>query len=171
MVRGIYIPSNEDRALEERGLSTLDEYQAAVDGPIEPVDLVNVSATIYVNEEGLLRHLPLNARATFLWWYHVPAARQTSMLVGNALLVGLPDRHGNSTDFPVELSHLLAPATYRLDVKTTGDPAWYAIRDDYTDYWEALIWAFTIPEHVDSAEDARVVLVDPGSATRHGSAG
>lgn len=41
-------------------------FRKTVDGLMEAVDLLNFGATIYVNEEGLLRHLPFNSRASFL---------------------------------------------------------------------------------------------------------
>jgi len=37
-----------------------------VDGWIEAVDVPNLGITIYVNEEGVLRHLPFNPRASIL---------------------------------------------------------------------------------------------------------
>lgn len=89
MVRGLLISSGED-PIEERTLASLSDYQGAVGGWMQAIDLPDVGITIYVNEEGLLRQLPLNPRATFLWSYHQAEARQQTMLVGNALDVGLP---------------------------------------------------------------------------------
>ncbi|WP_396653769.1 DUF3846 domain-containing protein [Microbacterium sp. ARD31] len=66
VVRGLLIPSGED-PIEERTLASLPDYQKAVGGWIEAIDLPDVGITIYVNEEGLLRQLPFNPRATFLW--------------------------------------------------------------------------------------------------------
>jgi len=40
----------------------------------------------------------LNPRATFLWWYFVPGDLQKAMLGGPALVVGLPNRRGDSTE-------------------------------------------------------------------------
>lgn len=115
-MRGLLIPSGED-PIEERTLASLPDYQLAVDGWIEAIDLFDVGITIYVNEEGLLRQLPFNPRATFLWWYHQAAARQQTMLVGNALVVGLPDRHGESTDVPGSVAELfLRPGLWRVEV-------------------------------------------------------
>lgn len=76
MVSGIVIPAAAESSLEEREFANLEDYQAAVGGWIEAVDLPSFGVTICVNEEGLLRHLPFNSRASFPWWYHVSAARQ-----------------------------------------------------------------------------------------------
>lgn len=107
MVQGIVIPADAESPLELRNFAQLEDYQAAVGGWIEAVDLLDFGVTIYVNEEGLLRHLPFNSRASFLWWYHVPEARQKAMLVGDAVLIGLPDRNGNSPDLPDAVREIL----------------------------------------------------------------
>ena len=66
MVKGIYVPIDESEPLELREFATFDDCQAAVDGWIEAVDVPNLGITIYVNEEGVLRHLPFNPRASIL---------------------------------------------------------------------------------------------------------
>jgi len=91
MPKGIYIPADQEAPLERRDLAGLEDYQAAVGGYIEAVDLPEAGATLFVNEEGLLRKLLFNPRATFLWWFWVPAARHKAMLVGDAILVGSSD--------------------------------------------------------------------------------
>ena len=73
--------------------NSLATFQAVVEGYIEPV-YARVG-TIYVNEEGLLRGLPFNPRAT------VFARRilgELINLVGTALIVGPADTEGNDTD-------------------------------------------------------------------------
>ena len=126
MVRALIIPAAEHEPITECEVNRLEDYQAAVGGWVEPVDIPALSVTVYVNEEGLLRQLPFNPRATFLWWYFVPEARQTAMLVGQALVTGLPDRSGDSTDVPSEVVGMLAkPGEWRVEVRTIGDPKWY----------------------------------------------
>lgn len=160
MVNGILIPADADRVSERRGFLTLDDYQTAVGGRIEAVDLPDLGISIYINEEGLLRQLPFNSRATFLWWYHVPEARQKAMLVGDAVVVGQPNRKGDSTDIPSEVgTMLLDPGVWRVEVRTVGDPKWYGNQMTYTDYFEALVWAMLTLERWSAAEDVRVVPV------------
>lgn len=162
MVQGIVIPADAESPLEQRDFARLEDYQAAVGGWIEAVDLLDFGVTIYVNEEGLLRHLPFNSRASFLWWYHVPEARQKAMLVGDAVLIGLPDRNGNSTDLPDAVRDiLLSSARHRVEVRTAGDAIWHRNRPTYPDYWEAIVWAMVLLERVAEVEDVRIVSVDP----------
>jgi hypothetical protein len=72
--------------------SSLGSFQAVVDGYIEGV--FGKVATIYVNEEGLLRSLPPNPFATLF------AQRILGVgvvLHGTALIVGPGDGEGNDT--------------------------------------------------------------------------
>ena len=68
MVRGIVIRAAGEEPLEERHFFGLEDYQSAVGGWIEAVDIPSIGVTVHVNEEGLLQQLPFNRRATFLWW-------------------------------------------------------------------------------------------------------
>lgn len=69
MVSALRIPTEADESIAILKVDTAEDYQAAVGGWIEPVDIPALGVTVYVHEEGLLRHLPFNSRATFLWWY------------------------------------------------------------------------------------------------------
>lgn len=125
MVKGLLVPVDPTAPIETRELIQLDDYRAAVGGRIEPVDVPPLGTTIYVNEEGLIRQMPLNPRATFLWWFYVPAARQKAMLVGDALLVGMPDQRGDSTDVPDEVCELAASGKrWRVEYLTESDSRW-----------------------------------------------
>lgn len=162
MVQGIVIPADAEAPLELREFATLEDYQAVVGGCIEAVDLLDFGVTIYVNEEGLLRHLPLNSRASFLWWYHVPEARQKAMLIGDAVVVGLPDRSGKNTDLPATVRQLLLlPARFHVEVRTVGDPKWCRNQATYPDYWEAMV----LLERMAEAVDTRVIPVEPNELT------
>lgn len=165
MVSGLIIPAGASEPIRERQFGALEDYQAVVGGLIEAVDLPQIGISVYVNDEGLLQHLPFNSRASFLWWYHVPAARQKAMLVGDAAVVGMPDADGNTTEVPSEVRELLLhKRRYRIGVRLTGDPLWYPIRATHPDYWEAIIWAMVLLERRADAEDVRVVPVDDGAA-------
>jgi hypothetical protein len=72
--------------------SDLASFQAVVGGYIEGV-LGNV-ATMYVNEEGLLRALPPNPLATQFAQFILG---RNVVLVGTALILGPPDDVGNDT--------------------------------------------------------------------------
>lgn len=160
MVKGIVVPADGESAIELRDFAQLEDYQATVSGYTEPVDIPSLGITIYVNEEGLLRQLPFNSRATFLWWYEVHEARQSAMLVGDAVIVGIPDRRGESTDVPQPLVDLLTKTgAWRVQVKTVGDPKWHQSTVTHTDYFEALVMAMVTIERWASAVNVRIVPV------------
>lgn len=159
-MRALRIPTEADDPITTLEVRQLEDYQAAVGGWIEPVDIAELGVTIYVHEEGLVLGLPFNPRATFLWWYFVPEARQKAMLVGPALIVGLPDRSGESTDIPSDAAdRLTGSGIWRVEVRTIGDPKWYRNQATYTDYFDALVWAMVTLERWVAAEDVRVVAV------------
>lgn len=158
MVRALRIPTEADDPITEIEVSKLEDYHAAVGGWIEPVDIAELGVTIYVHEEGLVLNLPVNSRATFLWWYFVPEARQKAMLVGPAVVVGLPSRNGDSTAVPDEVVRLLTdPGEWRVEIRVSDDSAWHPSFATYTDYFEALVWSMVALERVRDAEEVRVV--------------
>lgn len=160
MVRGRVVPAAEGAAIELRDFAQLEDYQAVVGGYLEPVDVPSLGITIYVNEEGLLRQLPFNSRATFLWWYEVHEARQSAMLVGDAVIVGMPNRRGESTDVPQSLVDILTRAgAWRVQVKSLGDPRWHQSTATHADYFEALVMAMVTIERWASAVNVRIVPV------------
>lgn len=158
MAKGIYIPVEPDSPLEVREFASLEDYQQAVGGLIEPVDLVDVGATIYVNEEGLVYELPFNPRATFMWWLHVPAAKNKAILVGDAVIIGLPDHGGNTTGIPEDLERvLLHEGKFKLEVRVVGDPAWYTSAASFDSYHETCIYGLLVLERRLTAEEVRIV--------------
>ncbi|EXJ50910.1 DUF3846 domain-containing protein [Microbacterium sp. MRS-1] len=171
MPKGIYIPADQEAPLERRDLAGLEDYQAAVGGYIEAVDLPEAGATLFVNEEGLLRKLLFNPRATFLWWFWVPAARHKAMLVGDAILVGSSDQRGDETDVAEPLAaSLLSPYGHRVEVLTHGDPTWYGNRASYPDYFEAAVWAMTLLERWTQAADVRILPLTEQDGVERGLA-
>ncbi len=159
MVQGLFIPADSERPLEVRSFETLDDYQAAVGGWIEAVDVPPLGASLYVNEEGLLRQLLFNSRATFLWWHELPHVRQQAMLVGDALMVGLPGLDGYSTDIPAStLALLTAKEPYAVLVLVEGSPLWVRHPFPYEDYFEAVVWAMVLSERVTGTVDVKVVI-------------
>jgi len=182
MVRSIFIPADEDESITELQVLDLEDYQSAIGGWIEPVDVPELGVTVYVNDEGLLRRLPFNSRATFLWWHFVPEARQTAMLVGPAVLVGLPTRGGDATDVPASAIELLInEREYAVLIKighgsawitdpngvlssvvlpmAAGEPNWFLSAARYEDFFTAAVWAMVLLERWDDATDTKVVPV------------
>jgi len=161
MVKGLVIPADPERPIEVREFQKLQDYQAVVGGWTEAVDVPPLGITTYVNEEGLLRKLPFNSRATFLWWYELPHVRHHAMLVGDAVIVGLPDFDGNSTEIPEStLALLTAKVQYAVMTQVGVSPLWLTDPFLYDDYFEAVVWAMMLFERVTDIRKVRVVTLD-----------
>jgi hypothetical protein len=74
--------------------SDLGAFQAVVGGYIEGV--IGSAATMYVNEEGLLKSLPFNYVASM--FANNLLGHRGIQLFGTALILGPPDDEGSDTD-------------------------------------------------------------------------
>lgn len=159
MVEGIIIPADSTAPLRASALDSLDDYMRAVGGWIEAVDIPDLGVTMYVNEEGLIRDLPFNRRATFLWRFHVPQARD-ARLVGDVAIVGLTDDEGENTDMPSELvRRLLEPGVYRVRTRDLGRSSWHEEPIDREDYLETVIWV-TLLREMSPTREVQIELID-----------
>jgi hypothetical protein len=160
MVKGLFIPAAATAPVERWDYHQLEDYQAAVGGWIEAVDIPGFGPiTMYVNENGIAERLEPNLRATFLWWFHSSRAWEHAALVGDVALVGYPDHAGNTTDVPDDVLELLTVTTpHVVSMKIEG--AWYANRVVNRDYWEAIHWAMIKLSREPEIEDVDVVPAD-----------
>ena len=160
MVKGLVIPFDPERPIEVREFNRPEDYQAVVGGWIEAVDIPRLGATIYVNEEGLLRQLPFNSRASFLWWYELPERRQGAVLVGEALMVGIPDEEGKTRDIPDSTLALLTNKEHYVVMSRVGaSPVWIRHPFQYEDFFEAVVWAMMLSDRVADTREVKVVKI------------
>jgi hypothetical protein len=101
MAKGVVLYT--DGTYEEKVFKQLSDMQAAVDGLIEPIRMHDFyGAGVcqgYVNEEGLLKQLPINSVAAALSFMF----GNTPSIVGNMIVLGLDDGDGNDTDIPQDI--------------------------------------------------------------------
>lgn len=162
MVQGIVIPADAEQPLRLIDTTESDAIALAVDGFMEAVDIHALGITVYVNESGLLQHLPFNSRVSFLWWHYTLGGRRRSALVGDAVIVGLPDNNGADTEVPATARELLlTSASHVVEVRFAGDDQWHIGLPVWLDYWDALMWATLLLEQIPGAADTRVVSVEP----------
>lgn len=146
MVQGIIIPADNTAPLSAATFDSLKDYLRAVGGWFEAVDIPDLGVTMYVNEEGLIRDLPFNRRATFLWRFHVPHATD-ARLVGDVAVVGLTNDEGENTELPIELGRqLLEPGIYRVRTRERGGSRWHEEPIDRDNYLETVVWAALLQE-------------------------
>ena len=83
MVTGIVIPHETSVALQKVEFQTLTDYQTAVGGYVELVHLEGHPLAIIADEDGKVKRLPVNQRATCLWWLLNPKGLGGDFLVGS----------------------------------------------------------------------------------------
>lgn len=74
------------------GDDNLAQLQEAVGGLVEAIDLTP-NLTLWCNEEGKLRDLPINFSATLLWEKYFG---QTDVILGNVILTGGTGKEGET---------------------------------------------------------------------------
>lgn len=140
MITAIVIPVDPEQSLRREQLSPsdVDAYRAVVGGPLQLVAFDRPPAALYVNEEGKVDGLNVNARATVLTWVHNSNLRGHDVIVGDALLVGPPDPHGDDTSVPDKYLRLLfSPGRFVVEVQVHGDERWYGNDQVFGDVFRA----------------------------------
>lgn len=159
MVTGLIIPADIDSTPRLQEFHGLRDYQAAVGGPIEAIDLDSPPMSFFANEEAKLIGLPINQRASALWWLHVPAVYGFDFLAGDVVLIGQPDEEGETQDAPPEFVRLLlGPATYRVEVQTADSGnAWSGNGQRFSSYFVAALYGADLSHRWTLVTAARVV--------------
>ncbi|GAB3260402.1 DUF3846 domain-containing protein [Kineosporia babensis] len=156
----IVIPARISEPLQEVHLDTknLDAYENLVDGMIEAIDLYHPEASFYINEEGKLRRMPFNERATALWWAHNSAARDQDWIVGPAVLHGPVGQDGESTSVPEELAALLLHTrTFRIETATAPDGPFDPQAGRYDDWFIAYLHGLRLSDPLSPHQRFRVL--------------
>lgn len=158
MVTGIVIPHESRISIFEHQFGALEDYQVAVGGYVEPIYVAPARITFYANDEGKVQRLPVNRRATCMWWLLHPEMRGLDVLVGDVVLIGSKRGHGSSTEIPASLSRLILDTPqFRVEVRTIDDPAhWYDNGHYVDDYFEAVVMAINFQERWSQICEVRV---------------
>jgi hypothetical protein len=173
MITVIVIPANRrlPPRLERRAADDLPGFQALVGGYLEALRLTDPAATLYLNEEGKDRQLPLNPRATAVAWVHNPAFRGADVIAGDVVLAGPPDAAGELTAAPDRLVTVLLRSP-RVRVETRrGQGGWVAGRRTFDDVFAAYLHALALVRHDRRVSGIRVVPARAPRAARHRRAG
>jgi len=160
MVTGILIPHDTTLAIHKIELETLADYQQAVGGYVEMIPLADHQLVIIANEEGKLRSLALNPRATYLWWLLNPQRIGNDELVGDVLLVGGVEIE-EITRVPTKLMTLLLESRhFQVQVMLSREfETWVPIGPPVDDFFEATVRALKLMEVWNSPYDVDVVAV------------
>lgn len=158
MVHGIVIPHDEDQAPYIREFNRLEDYQSAVGGLIEAIDLEPMDATFFAHEEAKLIDLPINRRATLLWWMN--RQRMGDTIRGDAVLVGMPDGEGHTQDVPEAVRFMLLEGNcYKAEFQTFEGNDYYTNALEFGTYFEAAAHALDLASRWNAVRDCRVKMV------------
>jgi hypothetical protein len=138
MALGIVIPADDNCDLTIRTFETLPDYQAAVGGDVEYIALAEPTASFFVNEEGKIRHLPDNERATLIMRMH-NRIHDGDRVAGDAVLIGPENVRGESTDVPEQLRVLLfGLRKFEIEIAFSKKvPEWITVDNSSTSWEEA----------------------------------
>jgi hypothetical protein len=158
-ITAILIPASQEAPIKRRKLDrNLAAYQDLVGGKIEPVDLNNPPASMYINEEGILLHLPINMRATHVVWAHNELLRNESIILGDTFIVGPVDRNGDDLTVPHAYIDLLFPAEpFRVEVLARGETVWAGNAMTYDTWEQAYMAADNLYRRWTLADKLRIV--------------
>lgn len=159
MPTGIVIPVDVDEPIFRKEVHALADYQEVVGGFIQVVELDNPRTSLYMDEEGKLKRLPVNRRASLLMWVHRPIFHGADFVCGPALLIGPSDDDGNDTDVPTELDDLLFDTlSYKMEVQMEGSEGnWNSRAARYPTWDAAYLHAVILIQQWASVNGVRVV--------------
>lgn len=153
MSRGLVIPAVPFLPLTEQDFLGLGDFQEAVQGYIEPVQLGSPQFVLYVNEEGKQRQMSINTRATVLWWLLTPDARGRDLIVGDAVLV---EEGAEASDF---FQSLQRQRDFRIMVRLeASDGAWVEGPRSFATWFDAATFALALTERFAFVRDVRVCV-------------
>lgn len=160
LIKCLVIPAADSQPLriEEIGADDLDRYMQILGGYMEVLHLYNPDATLVVNEEGKMRNLPSNERATLLWYVHNPVFIGHDTIRGNAFITGIPDEDGTDTDAPESLQQLLFETRhFAVEVQMVEDGPWKHLNVSLDSWLLAYMYAVDVLRRFSSMAAVRVI--------------
>lgn len=144
MVRSIVIPHDPARSPRLRHLATASEFQAAVDGWLEPIEMPALSVTVYVNEAARREHHPINCRAMALWWLYSADPMQYPVFLGDVVLTSTDDGKEAAALLERIIGDIFEPREFVLQVQPYAHGPWQDSFARFTDVFDAATWCMLL---------------------------
>lgn len=143
MVRSIVIPHDQTRSPRLRHLATASEFQTAVDGWLEPVEMPALGVTVYVNEAARREHHPINCRAMALWWLYSADPMQHPIFLGDVVLTGTGDDEDKALLEQI-IGDVFEQREFVLQVRFHGTTAWRDSLARFDNVFDAATWCMLL---------------------------
>ncbi len=158
MTKCVVIPHNKDYPLTVTELVSVNDFETVIGGRVENIYLRSSSILMYTNGNGKARRLPINKRATALWWLLQPELNGTDPIVGDVVVVGTLGRNF-ATDIPSSFIDLvLKPRQFRVLIAVTQQATgWLETPDKFDDYFEAALCAIGLMQMLEKPVRVRPV--------------
>ena len=144
MVKSIVIPHDPARSPRLRHLATATEFQAAVDGWLELIEMPALGVTVYVNEAARREHAPINCRAMAIWWLYTADPTEYPIFLGDVVLTGIGDSE-QTGDVPDRIVRDIFEAhEFVVQVQPHGVGAWHDTFARFTNVFDAATWCMLL---------------------------
>lgn len=144
MVKSIVIPHNPARSPRLRELADAGDFQAVVDGWLEPIDMPAQGVTVYVNEAARREHLPINCRAMAIWWLYTADPTQYPIFLGDVVLTGIGDDE-ETGDVPERIIRdIFEPQEFVVQACPHGDNSWHDTYARFESIFDAATWCMLL---------------------------
>ncbi len=141
VVRSIVIPHDPARSPRLRHLASASEFQDAVSGWLEPIEMPAVGITVYVNEAAHREHHPINCRAMAIWWLCTARPMDNPVFLGDVVLTGMGGDEGTA-ELPEQIVRdIFEQREFVLQVRPHGDADWHNTFARFESVFDAATWS------------------------------
>ncbi|WOI90199.1 DUF3846 domain-containing protein [Rhodococcus qingshengii] len=164
IISGIFIPHDEEEPLRTVEFEQGDykAIQGFIGGTFGVINIERPAlSSIFVHDDGKIIGLPLNRRATMLLWASDSKWRHFDAIMGDALVLGIPDDEGETMGVPAELDELLLHTSeYKMEVQTVGDgDSWSGNGLRFSEPFEAYNYVLGLADRWGAVTEVRIVPV------------
>jgi hypothetical protein len=144
MVRSIVIPHDPARSPRLRHLASASEFQDAVDGWLEPIEIPALGVTVYVNEAARREHHPINCRAMALWWLYTADPTRHPIFLGDVVLTSTDADEQGGDAIERIVQDIFEQREFVIEVLLFGDTSWRDSYARFSNVFDAATWCMIL---------------------------
>jgi len=143
VVKSIVIPHDPARSPRLRHLASAEEFQTAVDGWLEPIEMPALGVTVYVNEAARREHHPINCRAMAIWWLYTADPTEYPIFLGDVVLTGTDNEEDESLLERI-VGDIFEQREFVVQVKPYGRGPWHDSFARFENVFDAATWCMLL---------------------------